>query len=134
MNIEANANSNQAVDAARARLTEQQTTARDLHLDLKSQRLRIEWADGVHSVYDLAELRRRCPCATCRAQEARPTTSLPILNPSRASGVLRATNGRLVGNYALAMEFSDGHNTGIYDYAYLRALDVAKKDSIERGC
>jgi DUF971 family protein len=28
-----------------------------------------------------------------------------------------------VGNYAVNFVFSDGHNTGIYTYKYLRAID-----------
>ena len=30
-----------------------------------------------------------------------------------------------VGNYAIRLTFSDGHDTGIFSWAYLRALEAA---------
>lgn len=125
MKLGSDAEWNRTVEQARAMLTAEKSTPKDLRLDLKLQRLSIVWQDGEHSEYDLVDLRHRCPCAVCRAASARPETSLPVLNASAGAGPLRATNGRLVGNYALSLEYSDGHNTGIYDYAYLRALHAA---------
>jgi DUF971 family protein len=31
-----------------------------------------------------------------------------------------------VGNYAVTLEFSDGHRTGIYSWEYLRAIEETK--------
>ena len=51
---------------------------------------------------------------------------LTVLPPSAVSnGPLTALGAELVGNYALKIEFSDGHNTGIYSWDYLREIDPA---------
>jgi DUF971 family protein len=34
----------------------------------------------------------------------------------------------MVGNYAIRIRFSDGHDTGIYSWAYLREIDPGNKD------
>jgi DUF971 family protein len=39
-----------------------------------------------------------------------------------SEGPLTATNAQLVGGYALRVEFSDGHDTGIYSFNYLREI------------
>ena len=36
---------------------------------------------------------------------------------------LTALGAELVGNYALRINFSDGHSTGIYSWDYLREID-----------
>jgi DUF971 family protein len=38
-----------------------------------------------------------------------------------------------VGRYALVMNFSDGHNTGIYRYDFLRDICECDKCQAERG-
>ena len=59
--------------------------------------------------------------ATCRTErEQRQATLLPILKAD-PTGV-RVTSANLVGNYAIRFDFSDGHNTGLYSYDYLRKL------------
>jgi DUF971 family protein len=99
----------------------------DLDLALPQQELRITWADGVSSVFPLAFLRRNCPCATCRTEREKQTTSLfPILSESQAkAGGATTTGAHLVGNYAIQLEWSDGHSTGIYDFKLLRSLHSA---------
>lgn len=94
-----------------------------LNLRLPEQSLHIQWADGAASEFPLGYLRRHCPCATCRAEREKQQASplLPIL-PARPGGELRVVGGEIVGNYALRLEWSDGHNTGIYDFRLLRLL------------
>jgi DUF971 family protein len=79
--------------------------------------LRIVWADGHLSEYRNDYLRDRCPCAQCRE---RPRRSLPVVNDRRDE--LYAVQIGLVGRYALSVEWSDGHATGLYSYQTLRAL------------
>ena len=38
---------------------------------------------------------------------------------------LTVESAELVGNYALRLRFSDGHDTGIYSWQYLREIDPA---------
>jgi DUF971 family protein len=94
-------------------------------LDLKKDRgLTVEWGDGTTSYYSIAYLRRMSPSAEARRlreELARnPLTVLPVGGPS---GALVATSAELVGNYAIRIVFSDGHDTGIYSWEYLREID-----------
>jgi DUF971 family protein len=104
-------------------LSADQTTPTDVRLKLKDQELQITWADGKVSVFSLPYLRGKCPCAACRTeQEQRQKAVLPILS-TRPTEDLRAVDGWPVGNYAIQIIWSDGHNTGIFDFRYLRGLD-----------
>jgi DUF971 family protein len=68
-------------------------------------------------------VRKACPCAGCRtAQEQQSRALLPVLQSAPATSV-QATGACLIGNYALQIEWSDGHSSGIYDFRYLRQLD-----------
>jgi DUF971 family protein len=97
-------------------------------LDLKKDRgLTIEWADGTTSYYSIAYLRRMSPSADMRElreqMKKNPLTVLPARSSSGAGGELTAVHAELVGNYALKIRFSDGHDTGIYSWEYLREID-----------
>jgi DUF971 family protein len=88
--------------------------------------LQLEWSDGVVHRIAWRELRARCPCATCRGHgdgppPAPPPGSLPVLSAAEAQP-LRVSGMRPVGNYAYGINFSDGHNTGIYAITYLREI------------
>jgi DUF971 family protein len=83
--------------------------------------LRIEWADGAETVYSSAELRRLCPCAHC----VNEVTGERMLDPTSIPDFLTHLDVRLVGNYALAIRFSDQHDTGIFPFTFLRENDPA---------
>jgi DUF971 family protein len=92
-------------------------------------RLRIAWSDGQVRDYAVRELRVQCPCATCREKRnapPEPSTLLPIITEAETHP-LRIVAMKPVGNYAYSIEFSDGHDTGIYTLESLRELgrDVA---------
>ena len=95
-------------------------------IDLKKDRgLTIQWADGTASYYSIAYLRRMSPSAEARElREQMKKNPLTVLPPSRgAPGPVVAESAELVGNYAIRIRFSDGHDTGIYSWAYLREID-----------
>ena len=88
----------------------------------------IAWADGHRSHYDFAFLRDQCPCATCddlrrkkesaKAPGSAPGSAvLPMYKPKPG-----ARAAKPLGNYALQIEFTDGHSTGIYSYDHLRTI------------
>jgi DUF971 family protein len=93
---------------------------------MKDQKtLMVAWSDGVECMYSLVQLRRKCPCATCRAdQESKGPTYIPLF----AGDALVLGNISPMGNYALQFNWKDGHNTGIYDFDYLRSLCPANAD------
>jgi ATP-binding protein involved in chromosome partitioning len=83
------------------------------------RQVKIEWADGVTSAFSAADLRRVCPCAACVSE----ATGLRTHDPATVSDDLEQNNLHLVGNYAVSMQFSDGHSTGIFTFQFLRRLD-----------
>ncbi|MCC6677707.1 MAG: DUF971 domain-containing protein [Phycisphaerales bacterium] len=99
-------------------------------LDLKKDKgLSVEWADGSTSYYSIAYLRRMSPSADMRQlREEMARNPLTVLPASAArGGPLVATGAELVGHYAIKINFSDGHDTAIYSWAYLRSIDPANQ-------
>lgn len=86
--------------------------------------LQIRWADGVSACVALADLRRACPCATCRTErEQAGRSTLPLArNSSVQQEMARVAAIEPVGNYAVRITWGDGHRTGIYDFELLRHL------------
>jgi DUF971 family protein len=106
------------------------------HLDLKRDRgLTVEWQDGSTSYYSIAYLRRMSPSAEQRdlreRLEKNPLTVLP--STPAGKGPLTAHGAELVGNYAVRIQFSDGHDTGIYSWKYLREIDPARTGEERRA-
>jgi len=95
-------------------------------IDLKKDKgLTIQWSDGTASYYTIVLLRKQSPSADQRElrddQAKNPLSILPNNTPRGEN--LTALGAELVGNYALRIRFSDGHDTGIYTWDYLRGLD-----------
>ncbi|PKP67408.1 MAG: sodium:proton antiporter, partial [Alphaproteobacteria bacterium HGW-Alphaproteobacteria-8] len=51
-------------------------------------------------------------------------------DPDRVALDLRLTRVLSVGNYALGMAFSDGHDTGIYTFKALRAMTGTELEDV----
>lgn len=81
-------------------------------------RLRITWADGRVCEYHAPVLRRACPCAQCVDE----WTGERTLKPQAVADEIEISDLSLVGRYALNFRWSDGHETGIYSFQYLRDL------------
>ena len=84
-----------------------------------SRTLGIRWADGVESVYDVRELRLACACAKCVDE----WTGEERLDPAGVPEDVQPVKIEPVGRYAIQIEWSDGHATGIYPFRRLRELD-----------
>jgi DUF971 family protein len=102
-----------------------------VRLDLKKdERLEIEWQDGLRSVYPLSMLRALCPCAQCRTiREQDQGKKKPLLRvlPGNYDRPLSVVDAELVGGYAVRLDWSDGHSSGIYSFEYLRQISPQKK-------
>jgi ATP-binding protein involved in chromosome partitioning len=81
--------------------------------------LRIVWNDGTESSYPYDFLRNHCPCALCVDEWTGQRRSLILLLPSN----FRPMKVEPVGNYAVQISWSDGHNSGIYSFRYLKELE-----------
>jgi DUF971 family protein len=90
-------------------------------------KLFIAWSDGQNREISFGELRKACPCATCRekrTEEEKPKSGLgglPVLSMAEARP-LTLQGMHPVGNYAYSVAFSDGHDTGIFTLELLRSL------------
>jgi DUF971 family protein len=88
--------------------------------------LRILWDDDLLSTYPFTYLRGWCPCAVCQGHGGEHHF-VQVENPELASV-------SMVGNYALNPRWVDGHETGIYTFAYLRSLsEQLKSENTSRG-
>jgi DUF971 family protein len=81
---------------------------------LSPERLSVTWEHGESSI-DAATLRRACRCAPCQSARLRGT-------PAEVDGGVQLVDARPVGHYAVQLVFSDGHERGIYPWAYLADL------------
>jgi len=77
--------------------------------------LAITWPDG-NEGYLNAEMLRRASRAASEIRRQIDGIELSLLPGLRISGA------EPIGNYALRLVFSDGHDRGIYPFAYLREL------------
>jgi ATP-binding protein involved in chromosome partitioning len=75
------------------------------------------WEDEHKTVYPARELRLVCRCAQCIEE----TTGKPLLDPQTVPAQIRARAINVVGNYAINIDWSDGHTAGIYNFRALRA-------------
>lgn len=79
--------------------------------------LRITWADGHVSAWDLPYIRLRCSCAHCNELRRVGEPAWP-----RPGGPeeLDVVDAELVGSYGITFFWSDGHQAGVYRWDDLR--------------
>jgi len=88
---------------------------------LDNKYLWIKWNDDTEAKIDLQKMREMCPCATCLAERNNQSKNyIPLLLSSQitVSGI------EAVGSYAIQINWQDGHNTGIYEYTFLKNLEA----------
>ena len=78
----------------------------------------ITWSDGHFGSYPSWYLRENCACASCVDE----FTGMRKIVPGSIPSTLERVDVSPVGNYALHFSWSDGHDTGIYSFDYLRKL------------
>ena len=91
--------------------------------------LTIEWKDGTISHYPFATLRDACPCAACVDELSGRKT----LDPKTIPADIHIQKCEYVGNYAIRIDWSDRHNTGIYSFRFLRDLHDLPKSGKGAG-
>lgn len=80
--------------------------------------VRVIWKDGTTSEVDAYTLRLECPCALCVDENS----GKRILRKEDVPLTIKANQVRPVGRYGLMVDFSDGHNKGIYRYSQFKEL------------
>lgn len=91
---------------------------------IEKKKLLIIWDDKSESLLDLRELRKRCPCATCLAERDKQSK---MYIPLFADNQVTVKSINQVGNYAVQITWNDGHNTGIYEYNFLKNFSEKTK-------
>ncbi|MFP6654112.1 MAG: DUF971 domain-containing protein [Myxococcota bacterium] len=89
--------------------------------------LAIRWSDGVESLFDVRALRLACGCANCVDE----WSGEALLNSEGVPADVAPIGIEPVGRYAIQINWSDGHNTGIYPFERLRKL--ADSGQLEAG-
>lgn len=87
----------------------------------EAHKLRLSWSDGYAAELDYDYLRGWCPCAGCQGHVGEPRFR-PVSQPVDLLEI------QPVGNYAITFRWSDGHETGIYRYDFLRQISSLTAD------
>ena len=86
----------------------------------------VRWEDGPTSTFAPVWLRARCPCAGCVEEWTGKRTTLE----AQIDPTVKCKGISPVGNYAVQLDWTDGHQTGIFSWDYLlklrRELEAAR--------
>ena len=96
---------------------------KEIRLHQRSATLEIEFEDGHTRMLTAEFLRVMSPSAEVKGH----TAEQAVLQHGKKD--VRITGVEPQGNYAIKLTFSDGHDTGIYSWAYLEELG-ANHDAI----
>jgi len=89
----------------------------------KSKGIKIDWKDGHHSEYGLDYLRDKCPCAVCTGAHGTTPRQPQAGNPFQLfKPALKMLAAEPVGSYAIRINWSDGHSSGIYSFDHFRRI------------
>lgn len=85
-------------------------------IGLKIPQITLIWEDEHQTTYNARDLRLRCRCAFCIEE----LSGTPILDPSSIPLQIVANFIEVLGQYAINIKWSDGHDTSIYNFRDLR--------------
>ena len=88
-----------------------------LRLNAAESTLEIDWASGSTDALTYAVLRARCMCSQCRRMR-QGGQKVEVVDG------ITVVEARPCGSNAVQLLFSDGHDRGIFPFAYLRELAV----------
>lgn len=94
---------------------------RPTSLKILDNEIRLTWSDGHESIYWHKFLREKCPCAGCGGEPGL-FGKMYVPPPLNVPDDIKALKFWQVGRYAVSFVWSDGHQTGIYTFEYLRQL------------
>jgi DUF971 family protein len=81
-------------------------------------RFLIEWNDGRRYLLSFFEARFHCPCAACVDEK----TGVRTLKREQVRPDIHPKGVSLVGRYAIQIQWSDQHGSGMLDFDSLRKL------------
>ena len=83
-----------------------------------AKHITLTWPGGEIVSVPNAVLRKACACAVCVDE----MTARPILDPAAVPANIHALRVGTIGNYAITVDWSDGHNTGFFPYKTIKEL------------
>jgi DUF971 family protein len=81
--------------------------------------LEIGWNDGTVQRIPFRTLRSQCPCAGCVDE----LTGIRTLDVDSIPADIAPARIELSGNYALKIDWNDGHSTGLYTWQRLAEIE-----------
>jgi Mrp family chromosome partitioning ATPase/DUF971 family protein len=84
-------------------------------------RIRVTWPDGTEVRVANKVVRASCQCALC----VNEFTGAPILKAESIPDDIAVEDVQTLGNYAVAITWSDGHSSGIFSWDHLREISGA---------
>jgi DUF971 family protein len=85
--------------------------------------LAIAWSDGSESYLAMEKLRAYSPSAENVGERDLLGRQIGGHQGPREFPGVTVTGWRVIGGYAVQFDFSDGHNTGLYGFEYLKKLE-----------
>ena len=89
----------------------------DLAFDAEGNLL-VRWEDGKESKWAPKWLRARCPCAECVEE----WSGRRVVGEAQVKDDVKPLGMQEVGRYAIQINWSDRHSTGIWSWDYLLKL------------
>lgn len=91
------------------------------------QSLVVRWPGGKSDTFSAYDLRINCSCAACVDE----VSGKRSLDPNSVPLDISIKGMEKVGRYGLSLDFSDGHDTGIYTFKHL--FNLSKVNEIPKG-
>lgn len=97
-------------------MTSSELDERPISIELdRTSHLKVGWTDGLTAIFGITDLRLACLCAGCRNRRDQGLRAIP-----EDPRPIAATQVRLVGSYALGIDWVDGKCNSIYTFDILR--------------
>jgi DUF971 family protein len=92
----------------------------------------FKWSDDSETIISLKYFRDDCPCASCKGETILFKTYRPPKLTVFSPDMYKIKAIEPVGDYAIQISWKDGHNTGIYSWDYIKALEKGQQDNLSQ--
>ena len=91
-------------------------------VEFNEKNVLLKFDNDIYTVSNYS-LRKSCACALCIDEMTRK----PLLDPNTIPSDIHAKKISTIGNYALLIDWSDGHNTGFFTFNSIKELSEKNK-------
>ncbi|MCW0221008.1 MAG: DUF971 domain-containing protein [Prosthecobacter sp.] len=91
------------------------------HIEIIGQELALRWSDQSEDYILCERLRAYSPSAETTGERDLLGRKYGGSDQKTYPGVM-VRGWRIIGGYAVQFDFTDGHNTGLYSFEYLKAI------------